>query len=124
MQHNFSTLVELLRFRADTTPDRITYVFLPGDDQEVVSLTYGELDRRARSIAAHLAARTLSGERAILLFQPGLDFVVAMYGCLYAGVIAIPVIPPFGRRNGLRLQSVMQDAQTHLVVTTANLQKK
>ena len=57
-------------------------------------LTRGELDRRARALAARLQARGLAGRRALLLYPPGLEFIAAFFGCLYAGVVAVPAYPP------------------------------
>src|SRR5213593_2806897 len=81
------TLVHLLRFRAESTPDRIVHRFLPGDTKPEQRITYRELDRRARSIAARVAETAKAGDRALLLIPPGLDYVASYFGCLYAGAI-------------------------------------
>src|ERR687891_969855 len=88
-----STLVELLRWRALHQPKRQAYTFLTDEEQKEVHLTYGELDRRARAIAALLQSPGTMGARALLLHPPGLDYIAALFGCLYAKVIAIPVYP-------------------------------
>src|SRR5918996_6114720 len=88
-----STLVELLRWRALHQPERQAYTFLTDEEQKEVHLTYGELDRRARAIATLLQSRGMMGARALLLHPPGLDYIAALFGCLYAKVIAIPVYP-------------------------------
>src|SRR5262245_15098650 len=89
-----STLVELLRWRAIHQVDLRAYTFLLDGEREEVSLTYTELDGQARTIGAQLQKVTRTGEKVLLLYPPGLDFVVAFFGCLYAGVIAVPVYPP------------------------------
>ncbi len=86
------TLVELLRRRARHEPRRAAYTFLT--DGEEVHLTYGELDRRARAIAALLQEMGAGGERVLLLYPPGLDYIAAFFGCLYAGAVAVPAYPP------------------------------
>ncbi|MEV4504240.1 amino acid adenylation domain-containing protein [Streptomyces klenkii] len=91
------TLVEILRDRADGTPDQTAFEFLT-DSGELV-LSYAELDRRARAVAAALAARQPAGERVLLLYPPGTDYVVGFLGCLYAGAIAVPVHVPAGRHG-------------------------
>src|SRR5947209_17023086 len=80
-----STLVGLLRQRAAEGPDRHAFTFLVDADTAKETLTYGELDFRARAVASTLQSRGLAGERALLLYPPGLDYVVAFFGCLYAG---------------------------------------
>ncbi|HSG38239.1 MAG TPA: AMP-binding protein, partial [Thermoanaerobaculia bacterium] len=63
------------------------FTFLRDGRAEAARLTWAGLDRRAREIAAALQARGLEGERAVLLFPPGLEFIAAFFGCLYAGVV-------------------------------------
>ena len=76
-----TTLVELLRRRASEDPDRTAYSFLVDGETEKGTLTYGELDRNARAIAAALRSRGLAGEQALLLYPPGLDYIAAFFGC-------------------------------------------
>ncbi len=70
--HKFSTLVDLLSYRALHQPEQTAYTFLRDGETEEVSLTYQELDRQAREIAASLQSLGASGERALLLYRPGL----------------------------------------------------
>ncbi|GIX01631.1 MAG: hypothetical protein KatS3mg112_0568 [Thermogutta sp.] len=88
-----TTLVELLRHRATYQPDDIAFIYLVDGETEEQPITYRELDRQARAIAAWLQTHDLVGERALLLYPPGLDFIAAFFGCLYAGVVAVPVYP-------------------------------
>ena len=88
-----STLIELLRWRALHQPDRVAYTFLVDGETEEINLTYGELDRQARSISAALQIQGLSGERILLLYPPGLEFISAFFGCLYTKAVAVPAYP-------------------------------
>src|SRR6185436_13850834 len=84
-------------------------------------LSYAELDRKARAIGAALQEANAAGERALLLFPPGLDYITAFFGCLYGGVIAVPAYPPDParlERTLPRLQAIVRDAQASLVLTT------
>ena len=117
----FSNLVELLRWRAEQQPDRRAYTFLADGETEEIHLTYGELDRRVRAIAAALQDLSAPGERALLLYPPGLDYIAAFFGCLYAGVIAVPVYPPDPLRLNRtlpRLQTIARDARAKIALTT------
>ncbi|NJL21582.1 MAG: fatty acyl-AMP ligase [Leptolyngbyaceae cyanobacterium SM1_3_5] len=116
-----STLVDLLVYRSQQQPDRVGYRFLSGGT-ELNPLTYGELDRKARSIAAHLQALNSAGERALLLYPPGLDFIAAFFGCLYAKVIAVPAYPPRRNQNLSRLQAIATDAQAKIILSTSAIQ--
>ncbi|WNF15118.1 fatty acyl-AMP ligase [Microcystis aeruginosa] len=119
--NKFSTLVELLRYRASSQPERIAYIFLRDGEIEEARLTYGELDQNARAIAAHLQSLEAKGERGLLLYPPGLDFISAFFGCLYAGVVAIPAYPPRRNQNLLRLQAIIADSQARFTFTNAAL---
>src|SRR5215472_964312 len=87
-----STLVEILRYRATNQPEQLAYTFL--EDGEEGHLSYADLDRLAQAIAAGLQRLQLPGERVLLLYPPGLEFVSGFFGCLYAGAVAVPVYPP------------------------------
>jgi len=119
--NKFSTLVELLRYRASSQPERLAYIFLRDGEIEEARLTYGELDQKARAIAAHLQSLEAEGERGLLLYPPGLDFISAFFGCLYAGVVAIPAYPPRRNQNLLRLQAIIADSQARFTFTNAAL---
>ncbi|WP_158619966.1 non-ribosomal peptide synthetase [Corallococcus sicarius] len=118
---SFSTLVELLRVRAQTQGDRRGFTFLLDGETDEAHLTYAELDQKARAIAAALQARGAQGQRALLLYPPGLDYIAGFFGCLYAGVIAVPIYPPDPMRLARtlpRLLAISQDAQATVALTT------
>lgn len=117
----FSTVVDLLRDRAQNEPDRVAYTFLRDGENESASLTYRELDLQARAIAAQLQILGTAGERALLLYPPGLEFIAAFFGCLYAGVVAVPTYPPRRERNLPVLQAIAIDAQATAILSTKSL---
>ena len=116
---NPQTFVELLRSKSLRHPDRLAYTFLVDGEREEQKLTYGELDQQARAIAARLQASELDGQRVLLLYAPGLDYIAAFLGCLYAGVIAIPAYPPRNNQSLLRLQMIHADAQAAAILSTS-----
>jgi acyl-CoA synthetase (AMP-forming)/AMP-acid ligase II len=116
------TLVDLLRERAAGEGDRLAFAFLENGIVEAQRITYAELDRRARAVAAAVQQGADEGERALVIFPAGLDFLVGLFGCLYAGLIGIPTPPPEAsrlKRTRPRLQSIARDARASLVVTTS-----
>jgi acyl-CoA synthetase (AMP-forming)/AMP-acid ligase II/acyl carrier protein len=117
----FSTVVDLLRDRAQDEPDRVAYTFLRDGENESASLTYRELDLQAMAIAAQLQILGTAGERALLLYPPGLEFIAAFFGCLYAGVVAVPAYPPRRERNLPVLQAIAIDAQATAILSTKSL---
>lgn len=118
---NVPTLVDLLQQRAaERGNDRLYTFLLDGEDDEAV-VSYEALDRQARAIAARLQEVSRVGDRALLIFQPGLEFIAAFYGCLYAGVVAVPVYPPHPARLALdlpRLVAITRNAAPRLILTT------
>ena len=94
-----SNLVELLRWRAALRPDFPAYTFLPDAEGEDVCLTYNQLDRKARAIGAWLQSAGAEGRRVLVLYPPGVDYLAALFGCLYAGALAVPAYPPRRNRN-------------------------
>ncbi|HEX5709232.1 MAG TPA: fatty acyl-AMP ligase, partial [Pyrinomonadaceae bacterium] len=89
-----------------------------GETNEV-SLTYAQLERRARAVGAWLQSSGASGERVLLLYPPGLDFVAAFFGCLYAGAVAVPVYPPRMNQSLARLQSIVRDSESSGLLTNS-----
>lgn len=116
----FSTLVDLLRWRASFQPDQVAYIFLK-DGLHEERMTYAALDRRARSIAARLQERDIMGERVLLLYPPGLEYICAFFGCLYAGAVAVPAYPPRTNRPSPRLQTLVCNAQAKAALCTTSL---
>ncbi len=112
--------VDLLARCAAEKPHAKAFVFVP-DRGAHIHLTFGELDRRARALAASLLRRTVRGDRALFLFPPGLDFIVAFFGCLAAGVIAVPLMVP--RRTEARDSSaaIIADCAPKIAMTTGEL---
>ncbi len=114
-----STFVEVLQGHAAHAPARRAYTFLQGEVETGV-LTYGALDVRARAIAAMLQGERLEGRRVLLLYAPGLQFIEAFLGCLYAGAIAVPAYPPdpgMLKRSLPRFRAIIEDAQADAVLT-------
>lgn len=118
-----TSFVDVLRDQAAARPGRTAFIFLENGETEADTLTFAELDRDARAIAALLQTRTAAGDRALLMYPPGLDFVRAFMGCLYAGLVAVPVYPPRRNRTIDRLKAVAADARTAIALTNSTVAK-
>ncbi|SHG69553.1 non-ribosomal peptide synthetase [Streptoalloteichus hindustanus] len=128
-RHPVGTLPDLLRARASRTPHAEAFTFLESRDGPELArpaplaertVDYATLDRLARGIAVRLRAAGSPGDRALLLYPPGPEYVAAFFGCLYAGVLAVPVYPPDPRRERSfgRLRAIAGNARARLVLTT------
>ncbi|HEY0606031.1 MAG TPA: fatty acyl-AMP ligase, partial [Herpetosiphonaceae bacterium] len=116
-----TTLVDLLRQQAWQRPDQRAYTFLKDGETDAIHLTYAQLDRQARAIAVQLQAMVQPGDRVLLLYPPGLEYISAFFGCLYAGAIAVPAYPPNSSRLERvlpRLQAMIASAQPAAALTT------
>lgn len=117
------SVAELLRCRAAERPTQAAFVFIPdiaaADRAAEVVWTYAELDLRARAIAAEVSRLAAPGERAVLVFPPGLDFIAAFFGCLYAGVLPVPATYPKPRRPSSRLDAIVADCKPLVALTTS-----
>jgi amino acid adenylation domain-containing protein len=114
-----ASLVELLGHWAAVRPEQVVYTFLDSAGHESAVLDFAEIDRQARAVAAALVEQDGAGERALLLYPPGLDFIAAFLGCLYARTIAVPAYPPRPERSIGRLRAIAVDAGARIVLTTA-----
>jgi amino acid adenylation domain-containing protein len=119
-----ATLVDLLHWRTLQDPDRLAYTFITDGEEEEVSWTYKELDRRARSIGAWLQALNAQGERVLLLYPPGLEYIAGFFGCLYAGAIAVPTYPPRAHHSIDRLLAIVADSQATAILTIGPIRTK
>jgi len=119
-----TTLVEMLQARAASQPDDLAYTFLAEGENPVDELTWSVLDRAARAIAATLQAQLQPGDRALLIYPPGLSFIAGFFGCVYAGVLAVPVMPPQGGRSSRgadRLAGIIADSDARCLLTSSDL---
>lgn len=119
-----NSIAGILQARAAKTPDTISYTFLTPSDFTPVALTYAEVDQKARMVAAYLQSIKAEGERALLVFEPGLGAIIGMYGCLYAKVLAVPLYPPLNEAMTDNLVHIIQDTQAKVIFTTSTLLAK
>ena len=101
-------------------PFKKLYIWLSDGDRESASFSYAELHLRARAIAAHLQTLELSRKRAVLLYGPGLNFIEALFGCLYAGWVAVPAYVPGSSREYPRIEGILRDSDCGVTLTAAD----
>jgi amino acid adenylation domain-containing protein len=121
LSFSMPSLLDLLSARVAVSPDAVIYRYLAEGEVEESVLTCAELDHRARAIAAELQLAGLEGERALLLYPPGLEFITAFFGCLYAGTVAVPAYPPRIGRAQARLRAITRNCRPAAALTTARI---
>lgn len=112
-------LVRTLHRHAKERPDQPAFIHLLDGQSNQAVLTYAQLEQRARAIAARLQEMGLAGQRVLLVYPPGLDFITAFFGCLYAGCVAVPTYPPHNQRMLNRFHSTAVDADAGIAMSTS-----
>lgn len=112
-------LIHLLRRRVEEHGEKTVYTYLNDGETDETRLTYGELEQRALAIAAHLQSLISPGERVLLLYPPGTEFPEAFFGCLFAGMIAVPTYPPHSKQFLTSLIASVSDARPTVALSTA-----
>jgi acyl-CoA synthetase (AMP-forming)/AMP-acid ligase II len=127
IRRKFNTVVDAYRYYAEVQGNKIAYTYQDYRRAGIAdekSITFGELDRKARSLAAYLSDRGAEGERVILLFTSGIEYVEAYVGCLYAGAIPVPAYPPNASRFfAPRLHSMIPDSQASFALTRSEIRE-
>src|SRR5262245_51241080 len=112
------TIVDVLRKRAELTPDKRVFLFLNRGEYEGASWTFVQLDRKALAIGSRLAALRAKGKQVLLPNPPGLGFVANFFGCLYAGAVAVPACSSLlSARKHDRLRYIVEDAEVEYILT-------
>jgi acyl transferase domain-containing protein/acyl-CoA synthetase (AMP-forming)/AMP-acid ligase II/NADPH:quinone reductase-like Zn-dependent oxidoreductase/short-subunit dehydrogenase/acyl carrier protein len=120
----FSNLTELLRVRTAEQGSRVAFRYLADGETEESCLSCDELESRARRIASLLASQDAVGQRALLFYTGSLEFLAAFWGCVYAGVIAVPVFPARLHRQLPRLLAIAADSESKFVLTNAKMRRQ
>lgn len=115
------SLADLLRRRAASQPNDRAYALLSDRGSEVAAIGFAELDRRAAALARRIAREAAAGDRALLLLPMGIDFLVAFFGCLYAGVIAVPMMLPRRQSRRDASSAILADCNPRLALTTSEI---
>ncbi|MGO4390645.1 amino acid adenylation domain-containing protein [Variovorax sp. M-6] len=118
------TLASLFEAQCEAHSGKLAYGFLKDDLSLAQESSYGRLLADVRSAAAWVSARTQAGDRVLLAFPPGLDFVRVFWACMLAGRVAVPVPAPDPVRlhhAAPRLRSLIADSRAALVLTNASL---
>lgn len=113
-----TNLVDILRYRGEYHPNQLAYTFLADGETPDHFITYGTLIASAEAIATELQSHISPGDRALLLYPSGLEFICAFFGCLLAGVVAIPVNLPKKNQKMKRVASILENAQTNVILST------
>lgn len=120
----FPSLIHLIQERAASQPDKSAFIYLLDGETAELPLSYAEIERRARAVAVVLRETVSPGDRVLVAAPPGPEFVVAFFGCLHAGAVAVPVYPPDPRKleqNLKTLQGIAADSEARAILTISDL---
>ena len=121
-----SNIVQILEQRSHSQPQETVYIFLKDGEDREIKLSFKELETKAKAIAIKLQKLLDPGSRALLVYpySESLEFITAFFGCLYAGVIAVPCHPPQNRLTTKEVQTRLLSAEAEIVLTESSLQGK
>ncbi|HHP7081754.1 TPA: alpha/beta fold hydrolase [Acinetobacter baumannii] len=114
-------IIATLESHAKLNGNKIAFEYLGRQSGGIQSLTYADLNERVQHQAQILMSIVDSGDRAVLLFEPGLDFIVSFFACLKAKIIAVPVSLPFNRNGFSNILNIMNDCEPKIVLTTKKI---
>ncbi|HNS16575.1 MAG TPA: AMP-binding protein [Bacteroidales bacterium] len=116
------TICDILKFRAENTPDKVAFIFLKDGETDKETITYQQLYEQAWAVTHAIRSRGMQpGERALLLFPPGMEFVKTLFGCFYAGIYGVPAYPPRKNRSFNRIISIVEDCNPKLCLTVRDI---
>jgi acyl-CoA synthetase (AMP-forming)/AMP-acid ligase II len=116
----YASLIDLLDSHAADQPFATAFAFLSDSGHADAKVTFAGLRTRALAIANEFTARgARPGDRAVLIFPPGLDFITAFFGCLVAGVIAVPLSPPRRVTGRDAVANILKDCTPRFALTTS-----
>ena len=113
-------LAEIFETQVIENVDKIAYTFLADGEDKAITITYSELEVNVKTISSILQEKYHVGDRAILLFDTGLDFINSLWACFLSGIIAVPIHPPMDMRGINKLLHIIKDSQPSLVLTTSS----
>ena len=113
-----TNIIQTLEKLAKTKPNDILYRYIEDENKEPLTLTFLEVHQEAKKIALNLLTTCNKGDRALMLYPAGLEFITGFLGCLYAGLIAVPAYPPRKNQKLNRLKSIINDAEATIVMTS------
>ena len=114
---SFKNLMELAQAQAETFCEKTLYTFVRDNLEEAGSMSFAELDRQARILASHFQVSLQPGDRVLLLYPSGLEYIRAFFACIYANVIAVPAYAIQSPKDHSRLNAIVHDSQAKLVWT-------
>ncbi len=119
-----TSIRERIEKNVGKTPDAIAFYFVEPDLPVPKTVTFQELHEKAEAIAGYLQSKLKFGETVLLVYAPGIDFISAMLGCFYAGIIAVPTYPPTNIKLIEIAKKIIKDCSPSLILSTTNIVKK
>lgn len=114
-------MVEIFEKNCSLYPDKVIYYYLEDGFDETGRITFRQMNLRVKAIAAALQSRLSKGDRALMLFPTGIEFIVSLFGCFYSGVIGVPAYPPRKNRMFERFESIVNDCRPAVILTTGKI---
>ncbi len=112
----YQNFLDLCEYRAQTSKDQLAYGYYNREGEQTSSLSFSQLTDDAKSIACRLQATGTRGDRVLIICQQDIDYVRALWGCLFSGLIAVPAYAPRNNRNFERLAAIIASADARILL--------
>lgn len=116
-------LAGLFERRTEEYRDKVIYHYLEDGLNETSRITFGEMNRQVKAVAAYLQQKYRKGDRAVMLYPSGINFIVSLFGCFYSGIIGVPAYPPRKNRLFDRFEAIMKDSAPSFILTTEKIKQ-
>jgi len=114
-------IIRLFERNCQNHAEKVIYYYLEDGLNETSRITFREMNSRAKAIAAALQGKYKKGDRALMLFPTGIEFIVSLFGCFYSGIIGVPAYPPRKNRLFGRFEAIVNDCRPSLILTTKKI---
>lgn len=112
------SLIENFLEKCTEFDNNISYRYLVDGENNVKNITYRELKESAEKFAGFLLEKYQPQSRVLLLFDTSLDFIISFWGTIIAGMVAVPVQPPFNFKMLERLLHIGKNADSNILITS------
>jgi acyl-CoA synthetase (AMP-forming)/AMP-acid ligase II len=114
----YNSYVDVITHQCEKYGEKDLYIFLADGEDTIESITYIDLLKRVKTVAARLMQQTKPGERILLLCPPGIDYNLLFISCLFAGVIPVPLYPP-DTRSFDRVVNIINDCSANAAIANS-----
>lgn len=110
------TILHHMQHNAESNASGNAFTFL-SDDGSTESLTHSQLWQDVCKVSRYLRMTVSPGSRILIFYPSGLEYIKVFYGCLLAGMVAVPLYPPRRNVKSDRIVKIAESCSASLALT-------